>query len=279
MLPGEVSAKKPSLTLNLGTNGLKVTSEPPPMAGQAGRLQGQDRSAVYHTSSSHARRCLIWLSYDNRCTRYTAPPNRGKKGNEIENVTKSTFLPIKIIHLRETKEYLNTTRLGSDAVTDVTPEVWSHVRLKKGRQRCLTDSFFYFSDEQDSSFHESTSRHCTKRNVNLGWRRGMRGGFTSRQILISADCRGDASIYQLTDNGDSYRISGHEYITGLNSVARPGLMRCTSFHRVVISWVYVRTETDCLGVASRGRCVLTSPGLSTGECCKLGKTVIYHSPQ
>ncbi|KAG8291053.1 hypothetical protein J6590_070305 [Homalodisca vitripennis] len=31
-LPSEVRAKKPSLTLNLGTNGLKVTSEPPPMA-------------------------------------------------------------------------------------------------------------------------------------------------------------------------------------------------------------------------------------------------------
>ncbi|KAG8316401.1 hypothetical protein J6590_051493 [Homalodisca vitripennis] len=69
----EVRAKKPSLTLNLGTNGLKVTSEPPPMAGQAGRLQGQDRSAVTCPSSSHARRCWIWLSCDNRRTHYTAP--------------------------------------------------------------------------------------------------------------------------------------------------------------------------------------------------------------
>ncbi|KAG8262083.1 hypothetical protein J6590_060528 [Homalodisca vitripennis] len=66
-------AKKPSLTLNLGTNGLKVTSEPPPMAGQAGRLQGQNRSAVTYPSSGHARRCLIWLSCDNRRTQYTAP--------------------------------------------------------------------------------------------------------------------------------------------------------------------------------------------------------------
>ncbi|KAG8284697.1 hypothetical protein J6590_097376, partial [Homalodisca vitripennis] len=70
---GEVRAKKYSLTCNLGTNGLKVTSEPPPMAGQAGCLQGQDRSAVTHPSSSHARRCLIRLSCDNRCTCYTAP--------------------------------------------------------------------------------------------------------------------------------------------------------------------------------------------------------------
>ncbi|KAG8287320.1 hypothetical protein J6590_041564 [Homalodisca vitripennis] len=38
-------AKKPSLTLNLGTNGLKMTTN--------GRA-----------SSGHARRCLIWLSYD-----------------------------------------------------------------------------------------------------------------------------------------------------------------------------------------------------------------------
>ncbi|KAG8314358.1 hypothetical protein J6590_094411 [Homalodisca vitripennis] len=69
----EVRAKKPSLTLNLEINGLKVTSEPPPMAGQAGRLQGQDRSAVTCPSSGHTRRCLIWLSCDNRRTRYTAP--------------------------------------------------------------------------------------------------------------------------------------------------------------------------------------------------------------
>ncbi|KAG8336991.1 hypothetical protein J6590_034079 [Homalodisca vitripennis] len=40
----EVRAKKPSLILNL-ENGSKVTSEPPPTAGQAGCLQGQDRSA------------------------------------------------------------------------------------------------------------------------------------------------------------------------------------------------------------------------------------------
>ncbi|KAG8292839.1 hypothetical protein J6590_030298 [Homalodisca vitripennis] len=66
-------AKKPSLTLNLGTNGLKVTFEPPPMAGQAGRSQGQDRSTVTYPSSGHARLCLIWLSCDNRRTRYTAP--------------------------------------------------------------------------------------------------------------------------------------------------------------------------------------------------------------
>ncbi|KAG8247782.1 hypothetical protein J6590_053998 [Homalodisca vitripennis] len=42
------SGQKPSLTFNLNTNGLKVTSEPPPMAGQAGCLLGQDRSAVTH---------------------------------------------------------------------------------------------------------------------------------------------------------------------------------------------------------------------------------------
>ncbi|KAG8298955.1 Disintegrin and metalloproteinase domain-containing protein 17 [Homalodisca vitripennis] len=63
---GEVRAKKPSLTLNLGTNGIQVTSEPPPMPGQADCLQGQDRSAVTHPSSNHARRCLIRLSRDNR---------------------------------------------------------------------------------------------------------------------------------------------------------------------------------------------------------------------
>ncbi|KAG8296701.1 hypothetical protein J6590_051682 [Homalodisca vitripennis] len=72
-MESEVRANKPSLTLNLGTNGLKVSSEPPPMAGHVGYLQGQDRSAVTHPSSKHARRCLIRLSCDNRCTRYTTP--------------------------------------------------------------------------------------------------------------------------------------------------------------------------------------------------------------
>ncbi|KAG8283950.1 hypothetical protein J6590_003642 [Homalodisca vitripennis] len=54
-----------SLTLKLGTNGLKVTSEPPPMAGQAGCFQGQDRSAVTNPRRSHARRCLIRLGRKN----------------------------------------------------------------------------------------------------------------------------------------------------------------------------------------------------------------------
>ncbi|KAG8316510.1 hypothetical protein J6590_049636 [Homalodisca vitripennis] len=43
------------------------------MAGQVGCFQGQDRSAVTHPSSSHARRCSVRLSCDNRCTRYTTP--------------------------------------------------------------------------------------------------------------------------------------------------------------------------------------------------------------
>ncbi|KAG8305330.1 hypothetical protein J6590_072036 [Homalodisca vitripennis] len=42
------------------------------MTGQAGCLQGQDRLAVTHPSSSHVQRCLIWLSCYNSCARYTA---------------------------------------------------------------------------------------------------------------------------------------------------------------------------------------------------------------
>ncbi|KAG8274286.1 hypothetical protein J6590_004309 [Homalodisca vitripennis] len=57
---GEVSAKKPLLTLNVGTNGLKVTSEPPPMARQAGCLQGSDRSAS-HPSKQQPRSTLLDL--------------------------------------------------------------------------------------------------------------------------------------------------------------------------------------------------------------------------
>ncbi|KAG8269906.1 hypothetical protein J6590_096955, partial [Homalodisca vitripennis] len=33
--------------------------------------QGQERSAVTHPRSSHARCCFISISYDNRCTRFT----------------------------------------------------------------------------------------------------------------------------------------------------------------------------------------------------------------
>ncbi|KAG8337639.1 hypothetical protein J6590_017734 [Homalodisca vitripennis] len=52
---GRVMANKSSLTLNLGTNGLKLTSETPPMVGQAGYLQRQDRSAVTHPSKQQPR--------------------------------------------------------------------------------------------------------------------------------------------------------------------------------------------------------------------------------
>ncbi|KAG8262691.1 hypothetical protein J6590_049239 [Homalodisca vitripennis] len=77
-------AKKPSITLNLGTNGLKVTSEPPPpMAGQAGCLQGQDRSAVIYPSSSYAqRRCRLAsrLQTNNvRCPAHSSQVSRCNK--------------------------------------------------------------------------------------------------------------------------------------------------------------------------------------------------------
>ncbi|KAG8290693.1 hypothetical protein J6590_077544 [Homalodisca vitripennis] len=60
-----------------GTNGLNVTSEIPPTAGQAGCLQGQDRSAATHPSSSHARRCLTLLSCDSHF--------RGRWISELKN--------------------------------------------------------------------------------------------------------------------------------------------------------------------------------------------------
>ncbi|KAG8274208.1 hypothetical protein J6590_004230 [Homalodisca vitripennis] len=88
----EVRAKKLSLTLNLGTNDLKVTVEPPPMVEQAGCLQGQGRSAATHPSSSHARRCLIRLSCDNRCTRYTTPLADGQTVQSVNRVFSSRQL-------------------------------------------------------------------------------------------------------------------------------------------------------------------------------------------
>ncbi|KAG8283971.1 hypothetical protein J6590_003662 [Homalodisca vitripennis] len=51
----DVMDKNPSMTLKLEiNNGLNVTSKPPPMARQAGCLQGQGRSAVTHPSDCHA---------------------------------------------------------------------------------------------------------------------------------------------------------------------------------------------------------------------------------
>ncbi|KAG8304156.1 hypothetical protein J6590_100986 [Homalodisca vitripennis] len=69
----KLGLRSPPKTLNSRTKGLKVTSVPPVMAGQTGCLQGQDRSAIIHPSSSHARRYWIQLSCDNRHTRFTAP--------------------------------------------------------------------------------------------------------------------------------------------------------------------------------------------------------------
>ncbi|KAG8336831.1 hypothetical protein J6590_037046 [Homalodisca vitripennis] len=50
----EVRAKKPSLTLNLGTNGLKVTSEPPPR-----RLLTRTGSLSGHPSKQQPRSTLL----------------------------------------------------------------------------------------------------------------------------------------------------------------------------------------------------------------------------
>ncbi|KAG8241312.1 hypothetical protein J6590_089002 [Homalodisca vitripennis] len=57
----KLGIKSPLYQLTCGPS--EVTSETPPTTGKAGCLQGQDRSAVTHPSSIHAR----------RCTRYTAP--------------------------------------------------------------------------------------------------------------------------------------------------------------------------------------------------------------
>ncbi|KAG8312160.1 hypothetical protein J6590_028388 [Homalodisca vitripennis] len=68
----KMAAKQSPLVTPSWKNSSKVTSEPPPTAGQEDYLQKQDRSAVTHPGSSHARRCLIRLSRDNRRTHYTA---------------------------------------------------------------------------------------------------------------------------------------------------------------------------------------------------------------
>ncbi|KAG8302376.1 hypothetical protein J6590_034689 [Homalodisca vitripennis] len=75
-------------------NVMHKTSEPTPMAGQAGCLQGQDRSAVTHPSSSHARRCLTQLSRDNRRTRYTAPNNRDAILGSLQGLNYSPISPL-----------------------------------------------------------------------------------------------------------------------------------------------------------------------------------------
>ncbi|KAG8293759.1 hypothetical protein J6590_010746 [Homalodisca vitripennis] len=66
LLSSSLGASKPSLTLNLGTKGLKVTSEPPPIVWQTGCLQG------------HAQRLLIQAAgmLDSKFEIYTQPQRR-----------------------------------------------------------------------------------------------------------------------------------------------------------------------------------------------------------
>ncbi|KAG8272202.1 hypothetical protein J6590_046080 [Homalodisca vitripennis] len=68
------------------------------MAGQAGCLQGQDRSAVTHPSSSHARRCLMRLSCDNRpaCREGTArrEAKKSERRADIGGVTPGPALRV-----------------------------------------------------------------------------------------------------------------------------------------------------------------------------------------
>ncbi|KAG8252248.1 hypothetical protein J6590_062408 [Homalodisca vitripennis] len=67
------------------------------MAGQAGYLQGQDRSTVTHPSSSHARRhCLIRLSCDNRCTRYSTPLAKKVSTNECSHDYIAVFTSLSV---------------------------------------------------------------------------------------------------------------------------------------------------------------------------------------
>ncbi|KAG8311492.1 hypothetical protein J6590_042358 [Homalodisca vitripennis] len=104
----EVRTKKPRLKLNMGAISLMVTSVPSPTAWQASCLQGQDRSEVSHPSSSHVRRCVIWLPCDNRRSRYTAPlayynktalglkapeGSRGGEGRQLWRVQRGAHLP------------------------------------------------------------------------------------------------------------------------------------------------------------------------------------------
>ncbi|KAG8291724.1 hypothetical protein J6590_054457 [Homalodisca vitripennis] len=54
---GEIRIKKPPLTLNLGTNALKVTSEPPQMAGRRAACKDMNglRSTAYSTRAIEPR--------------------------------------------------------------------------------------------------------------------------------------------------------------------------------------------------------------------------------
>ncbi|KAG8245222.1 hypothetical protein J6590_005531 [Homalodisca vitripennis] len=63
-------AKKPSLKLRIGTNGLEVTSDQPPMAEQAGRLQGQDHSASKLRDNPGGIRKRVRLTADMFCNGY-----------------------------------------------------------------------------------------------------------------------------------------------------------------------------------------------------------------
>ncbi|KAG8312466.1 hypothetical protein J6590_023074 [Homalodisca vitripennis] len=83
------------------------------MTGQTGCLQGQIRSATTHSSSSHARRCLIWLSCDNRCTRYTTPlatmlDRQTTKGFEVNVDLATLFLLIFAGQVRLTQQLVLT---------------------------------------------------------------------------------------------------------------------------------------------------------------------------
>ncbi|KAG8309123.1 hypothetical protein J6590_093470 [Homalodisca vitripennis] len=51
-MASNVRAEKPSLTLNLGTNRLKLTSEPPPKAGKACKDRIAQRSPILAAASS-----------------------------------------------------------------------------------------------------------------------------------------------------------------------------------------------------------------------------------
>ncbi|KAG8320205.1 hypothetical protein J6590_074367 [Homalodisca vitripennis] len=193
----------------------QVTSEPPPMAGQAGRLQGQDRSVVTCPSSSHARRCLIWLSCDNRHLFHwlsiISDPTDCEICSIIRFMNARYMKPAKIYHkLRDI--------YGKDVKSEETVRKW--VRMFNGGRRnmrigavgllsspmiCAFNFLTRHSDDGEHFLNEAVTVETWVRHVTPESKQKNKRGSEFTEIAYS-QCRGLNLLSSKISHQDSFVI-------------------------------------------------------------------------
>ncbi|KAG8243819.1 hypothetical protein J6590_038299 [Homalodisca vitripennis] len=124
-------AKKPSLTLNLATNGLKVTSEPPPMAEQVIACKQQTRSTLLPS---------LTLNLATNGLKVTSePPPMAEQVIACKQQTRSTLLVLNGKGAKKPSLTLNLATNGLKVTSEPPPIAEQVVAYKQKTRSTLLD--------------------------------------------------------------------------------------------------------------------------------------------